>query len=382
MLVNSKCYLKLLRSLAMACVLVLTSTAHAASCDQSWPAWESFKKTFINKEGRVIDASSDVMKTTSEGQAYAMFFALVANDRITFEKLLNWATKNQLQDDMNSHLPGWAWGKKDDGSWGVLDGNSASDADLWMAYALGEAGRLWGNRRYIAYSSLLANRILSGETLEVPGLGLVLLPGPIGFKPSTTSVRLNPSYVPLQLMRWFNARSKDSRWTALLNSSTQLIVKSASNGYAPDWVIYDYDKGFLPDTEKSNIGSYDAIRVYLWAGMLSLDDKDLKTLLDRLKPMARFVESHGSPPESINIMTGEAGNTGSSGFSAAMIPFLQTSGLNKAVEEQLRLIDAQPVVDNHYYDQVLSLYALGWHNNLYRFDASGNLTPHWISTCK
>ena len=97
MLVNSKCYLKLLRSLAMACVLVLTSTAHAASCDQSWPAWESFKKTFINKEGRVIDASSDVMKTTSEGQAYAMFFALVANDRITFEKLLNWATKNQLQ---------------------------------------------------------------------------------------------------------------------------------------------------------------------------------------------------------------------------------------------------------------------------------------------
>lgn len=383
MRVNSKFIIRTLCCFAITLTLGLSPVVHAASetCDQPWPAWDAFKKNFINEEGRVIDGSTAGLHTTSEGQAYALFFALVANDRATFDKLLSWSEKHQSKDDLTSNLPSWVVGKKEDDSLDVLDENSASDADLWMAYALGEAGRLWLDRRYVALSSLLANRILAAETAEVPELGRVLLPGAVGFQLSPTRVRLNPSYVPLQLMHWFVAHSKDTRWTALLNSSRQLILKSAPRGYAPDWTIYDYQQGFLPDTEKSGIGSYDAIRVYLWAGMLSRDDADRRIVMDALKPMARFVEKHGSPPEAIDITTGVANNAGSGGFSATMMPFLMAAGLDKAAQEQRSRIEAQPIAEDNYYDQVLSLYGLGWHDNLYRFDSKGNLTPRWTSKC-
>ncbi|MCX7192985.1 MAG: cellulose synthase complex periplasmic endoglucanase BcsZ [Proteobacteria bacterium] len=382
--VNSKLVLSALSCLAGMLILGLSSLAHAQSCEKPWPAWETFKKSSITDDGRVEDQSADGARTTSEGQSYALFFSLVAGDRPTFEKLLSWTEKNLSEDDLITHLPSWELGKKEDDSVGVLDTNSASDSDLWTAYALGEAGRLWEDRRYVALSSLIANRILSAETLTVPNLGLVLLPGAAGFTPTPTSVRLNPSYVPLQLMHWFTAHSKDPRWAELLNSSRQLIVKSSPKGYAPDWTIYDYNKGFLPDTdpEKGGTGSYDAIRVYLWAGMLSRDDADRSVLMDALKPMARLVDKLGYPPESVQIMTGDTNNQGSSGFSAAMVPFLQSEGLNKAADAQLGRIEAQPISEDSYYDQVLGLFALGWQNNLYRFDSKGNLTPSWKSTCK
>lgn len=387
MIFDSKFIHGTLRCLSLVLIFSLSAfpAAQAApsNCETPWPAWEAFKKNLIDKDGRVVDNISDAMITTSEGQAYALFFSLVANDRAMFDKLLNWSEKNLAAYDLMTHLPSWQWGGKEDQARGVMDTNSASDADLWMAYTLGEAGRLWADRRLIALSSLLADRILATETREVPGLGLVLLPGATGFTPSATRVRLNPSYVPIQLMRWFVTHSKDPRWTSLLNTSRRLIVDSAPKGYAPEWAIYDYNLGFMldEDDERRGLGSYNAIRVYLWAGMLNADDADRRVLLDALKPMARFVASHGSPPESINILTGVANNPGPGGFSAAMVPFLQASGMKKAVDQQLLRIAEHPIAEDSYYSQVLSLYALGWHDNLYRFDLNGNLTPRWMSTC-
>jgi endoglucanase len=57
------------------------------------------------------------------------------------------------------------------------------------------------------------------------------------------------------------------------------------------------------------------------------------------------------------------------------------AGLDKAAQEQRSRIEAQPIAEDNYYDQVLSLYGLGWHDNLYRFDSKGNLTPRWTSKC-
>lgn len=360
-------------------------TAYAASggCEKPWPAWDAFKKNFISKDGRVVDGRTETMQTTSEGQAYAMFFALVANDRETFEQLLSWTEKNLAEGDLASHLPSWVWGKTMAGMWGVLDANSASDADLWMAYALGEAGRLWTDRRYVALSSIIANRILSMETRDVPELGIVLLPGASGFEEGNHRVRLNPSYVPLQLMRWFTVHSNDPRWKSLLESSRKMILDSSPRGYAPDWATYENGRVLRDsDDKKSGIGSYNAIRVYLWAGMLNRDDENYRPLLDALKPMAGYVEHNGYPPESVSVATGVAGAPGSSGFSAAVLPLLQAAGMGDAVDKQLQRIESQPIAEHAYYDQVLGLYGLGWHDNFYRFDPKGNLTPRWMSSCQ
>ncbi len=93
----------------------------------------------IDSQGRVIDHSAQD-RTTSEGQSYAMFFALVDNDRIRFDKLLNWTEVNLAGGDLTQRLPAWSWGKSPDGSWKILDQNPAADADLWIAYSLLEAG--------------------------------------------------------------------------------------------------------------------------------------------------------------------------------------------------------------------------------------------------
>ena len=59
----------------------------ASPCDASWPLWNRYAQTFIAGDGRVIDRSAGD-RSTSEGQAYALFFSLVANDRALFQRLL------------------------------------------------------------------------------------------------------------------------------------------------------------------------------------------------------------------------------------------------------------------------------------------------------
>src|ERR1700744_2342256 len=77
----------------------------------TWPFWDHYAAHFISPEGRVIDPDRNKM-TTSEGQSYALFFALVANDRPAFEKLLSWTEDNLAQGDLAKNLPAWSWGQK------------------------------------------------------------------------------------------------------------------------------------------------------------------------------------------------------------------------------------------------------------------------------
>ena len=117
-----------------------------------WPAWESFRQHYIQPDGRVAEHDANG-RTTSEAQAYALFFALVNNDRRQFDSLLRWTDDNLAAGKLGERLPGWHWGRDAQAGnerpvWRLLDDNSASDADLWLSYALIEAGRLWQVPRY------------------------------------------------------------------------------------------------------------------------------------------------------------------------------------------------------------------------------------------
>ncbi|MEI7536628.1 MAG: glycosyl hydrolase family 8, partial [Comamonadaceae bacterium] len=80
--------------------MALTSprTVRAANCD-GWSDWIIFRDRFVQADGRVVDFSADA-QSTSEGQTYAMFFALVANDRPSFDRLLAWTRANLAQGDL------------------------------------------------------------------------------------------------------------------------------------------------------------------------------------------------------------------------------------------------------------------------------------------
>src|SRR5580658_2807812 len=151
-----------------------TLSAHASSTPTpqctDWTAYRTFTARFVQADGRVIDYSTPTQQTTSEGQSYAMFFALVANDRASFDRLLNWTRTNLAGnqfDVQNMRLPSWQWGRKPDGSYGVLDPNSASDSDLWIAYDLLQAGRLWREASYTKLGEALAEQIVSKEVTSL-----------------------------------------------------------------------------------------------------------------------------------------------------------------------------------------------------------------------
>lgn len=365
---------------ALLLTLLLGGHAVAATGVCHWPAWEQYQRDYISAEGRVIDPSTPSQITTSEGQSYGLFFALVANDRAMFEKLLQWTENHLASGDLSAHLPAWQWGKKrpqvDDSPWGILDSNSASDADLWIAYNLLEAGRLWQSRRFLTLGTQLLQRIAGEEVAEIPGLGVMLLPGKVGFVHGDRW-RLNPSYQPPQLLARF--ATLNGPWKAMGAVNLRLLKESAPHGFSPDWVIWNQQQGWQADETKPNIGSYDAIRVYLWAAMLAPESEERAALIAHFQPMATLTAQSGAPPEQVDTATGKAQGTGSGGFSAALLPLLAANPAARDIQRQ-RLHDAAPD-HNAYFSASLTLFGQGWDEQRYRFNQQGELLPSWDKQC-
>lgn len=360
--------------LAAVALLANLAPAHAAC---AWPAWQAFKSHRVSADGRVIDHAGATGITTSEGQAYAMFFALVDDDRATFAKLLEWATNNLAAGDLGARLPAWKWGRAGDGTWRVLDANDASDADLWLAYDLLEAGRLWRVPEYTQVGTSLLWRSAASVTL-VPGLGLALLPGARGFA-DAAGWRFNPSYLAPQLFARFALI--DPVWGELGAASDRLLEAASPHGFAPDWIGWTRTGRPVADPVDGSTGSYAAVRVYLWLGMLAPTARDRAALQAHFAPVAALVARLGHVPVKIDAATGEAQGEGSPGFTAALLPFLQARGAAATRAALQKALAAHPAASDAYYDQVLALFGEGWMGGRYRFDADGRLLPAWQRAC-
>lgn len=135
--------------------------------------------------------------------------------------------------------------------------------------ALLEAGRLWQTPHYTEVGKALLARIAAEEVATVPGLGPLVLPGKVGFV-DDGGWRFNPSYLPPQLATYFAAFGAPRRkYVTTICACCWRPRQKAS----PDWVRYQKGKGWQLKADKPIIGSYDAIRVYLWTGMLDDGDK-------------------------------------------------------------------------------------------------------------
>jgi endo-1,4-beta-D-glucanase Y len=363
----------------------------ACRAQQPWPLWESYAGHIIDQNGRVIDHSAQD-HTTSEGQAYGMFFALVANDRPRFDKIFSWTETNLAAGNLTLHLPSWNWGKGPDGSWRTLDPNPASDADLWMAYDLLEAGRLWREPRYQKIGTLMATRIAQQEVVSVPGLGTTLLSGPVGFHPDAGTWLLNPSYLPPFLLAYLAKAIPTGPWRAVLESLQPLLARGSGAGYAMDWVAAGTEiRPSLSPTQlaagvsdKPPIGSYDAIRVYLWLGIADPATPGVQALLPTVSGMAAYLKVHVTPPEQVDSLGHVLSTNAPPGFSAALIPYLHALGLTAQEKLQIDRLaatrDAALGLYGHnaaYYDQNLALFSTGWTEQRYRFDRDGNLKVKW-----
>jgi len=369
-------------------VFHITSSKAAQGCEpMTWPLWTSFKENFILPDGRVVAGTAPQFQSFSEGQSYAMVFALIANDPITFDLLWRWSVVNLANNDIDSRLPAWTWGKADDGTWKILDENSASDADLWYAYALLEAGRLWSRSDYIADANKILMLVEKKSIANLPGLGKMLLPGPLGFTLSATQWQLNPSYLPISLLRRLALNNHKGPWSEIAINTGKMIAAASPKGFAPDWINYESQSAsigkFIVDATKGDRGSYDAIRVYLWAGMTASQDVLQKPMMKSLYGMREKVEINAFPPESVNTITGNYSGVGPVGFSAALLPYLKAAKKQALLEAQLdriklfQQLGQTPV----YYDSVLSLFGMGWYEKRYSFSSNGHLNLNWSSVC-
>ena len=359
--------------------------------ENSWPLWESYKAHFIDAQGRVIDHTAGD-RTTSEGQAYGLFFALAGNDRATFDRVLIWTKINLADGDLTTHLPSWLWGKSPAGEWKTLDTNSASDADVWMAYTLIEAGRLWNVPADTSLGRAMMAQIAKREVSDLPGFGPLLLPGPVGFQ-QKWSWTLNPSYMPLFLFQRMATVDPAGPWRQIALDIPLMLEQSARHGYAMDWVDYIPGDGFYPvppmptgnkDSEQSG-GSFDAIRVYLWAGMISGDGPIRAQVLSDLPTMSVYLADHDAPPEKVSDQGIPLAQDGPVGFSAAVLPYLRAfpdHGRLSAKQTVRMSRMRDPVTgmygkDLAYSDQNLALFSTGFLSDRFRFGSGGELKVEW-----
>jgi endoglucanase len=365
--------------LALAATLQGGIAAGGECAPRPWPLWEAYAHHFISPDGRVIDHGAGAI-TTSEGQSYALFFALVAGDRPLFEKLLGWTRNNLAHGHLAERLPAYKWGHQRDGKWGVLDENSAADADLWIGYVLVEAGRLWGDEELAREGRALLSRVVAHEVADLPGLGPMLLPAPHGFVLAGGTVRLNPSYLPLQLLRGLEAEGVAGPWRAIADGAVRMIDRASSHGFIADWVGWKRRRGFIADPVKGPIGSYDAIRVYLWEGLLDPRDPAKAAIAARLGGPIDFWSHHGQVPEHVHQGAPDKNARGGPvGFLAILLPVIRDPGALQRLEAQIESTRRGALYGEppRYYDHNLLLFARGFTEGRYRFASDGRLSPEW-----
>jgi endoglucanase len=223
--------------------------------------WGPYVATFIQSDGRVIDRAGDDV-STSEGQAYALVRAAWCDDRATFEQVLRW-TRDNLQGGDPVRLPAWRWGRRADGTWGVLDANSASDADQWMAWALVLAADRWRVPAWHEQALGLLQRIWDEET-EQAGPRRVLLPG--RWEKGKEILTLNPSYWLPFAWRTFARVDPTRDWTSLIDAAYHLWEACrAPSGLPPDWCWVERASGRVvapPKGEELKAGfGFEAFRI-------------------------------------------------------------------------------------------------------------------------
>ena len=364
-------------------VLAFWSAPLAAETPVNWPLWDSFRRQTIQSDGRVIERRA-ADRTTSEAQAYALFFALVANDRRQFEVLLSWTVNNLARGNLHSQQPAWLWGLDSASQWRVLDANPAADADFWLAYTLIEAGRLWRVPDYTAVGLSLLRQIQRSQQVALTGFGPSILPGRHGFVLSPSRWRLNPSYFVPQQLHVFAQADPAGPWQAMAEKLPVLLRNASPAGFVADWIVYDADQGWQPDTETGPIGSYDAIRMYLWVGMMDPADPSRAVLLRSIEGMRRALQTAPSTIESVHTVTGAGRGKTPAGFTAALLPYLiaqRDTALAERLLLQLRATQQKEFLSaqSAYYDQVLALFGLGFMEKRFRFNVRGELVPSWLS---
>ena len=228
--------------------------------------WFHFQARFLLHEGRVVDSGNGGV-SHSEGQGWGLLFALWADDRPAFERILGWTRRVLRRPGDALH----AWRFRPQAGLAVDDPNNATDGDLCIAWALLEAGQRWDAPDYTVLGTAIARDILRLLVRRV-GAYSVLLPGTQGFELAEGTV-INPSYYVFPAFAALARAVPDPAWVRVAADGLVLLraCRFGRWGLPPDWALLGRADGglSLPAGWPPRF-SFDAVRVPLylaWAGL-------------------------------------------------------------------------------------------------------------------
>lgn len=226
-------------------------------------AWEAWSDRFVGPEGRVVDTGQGDI-SHSEGQGYGLLLAQASGDRARFDAIEDWSARNlAIRQDS---LMAWRW--EPDGR-GVVDWRTATDGDLFRAWALLRAGRDSGWPGYLGTAEAIAHAVVD----------LCLTPDPRApeemlIKPSAEAyadeerVLLNPSYIMPRALRELGQAFGLTQLVRAADHGDAVLSELASMPFLPDWILVT-SAGFEVSNEHGLRWGYDALRIPLyliWSG--------------------------------------------------------------------------------------------------------------------
>lgn len=225
-----------------------------AACAQD-NDWDVFKQGFLERDGRIVDTGQNRI-SHSEGQGFAMLFAVHYRDRATFDALWQWTQKNlQVRDDA---LIAWRW----EPSRGVTDRNNAADGDILVAWALLRAAEAWRHPEYATAGTRIAHEVRKKLLRRVPH-GLVLVPGLEGFQ-KADGLTINLSYWVFPALPELARADPAPEWEDLAKSGIAILRYSYFGRWRlpPDWLRLG--ELVTPGGPPPERFSYDAVRIPIY----------------------------------------------------------------------------------------------------------------------
>ncbi len=216
----------------------------------------------LYKSGYYVDQNN---KGTSESQSYALLQSLYSNDMTTFDKVWKW-TKSNIQNE--DFLFAWEFSViPKQNEFKILDKNSATDADIDIAYALLLAYERWGNKTYRNDALDILESLKKYEIVEFDNT-LFVTAG--NWADSKDKIVINPSYLSPAAFSLFS-KYDGEYWLKVKSDSYQVISENSEYSfqknklYLPtNWIVFNKSKlVYEPytDKEKADNFSDDAFRL-------------------------------------------------------------------------------------------------------------------------
>lgn len=335
---------------------------------RTYERWEDNYAIKKNKHENFVNTSNDKAKpiALSEGQGYGLYITVKAGEKgwakeNDFNKLLNYYLNNrEIIGEKATYLMTWRQSKKA-GRW-VNQKNSATDGDLYIAYSLNQAQKVWPKHK--DYYKKLEHRVTADIlTYEYNEKMHVLTVGNWATTKSPYYNLIRTSDVAPAFFETFYKSTKDKRWLTIKNTMLDRMVDLSNQhktGLVPDfaWVEVDDAHPVKPHTVSSiNDGNYssNANRV----PMLLADSHDLRAEKVRHKLLA-FFDKQEVITAGYKLNGRQLNNYQSNSFRAPIFYAInkeQRLKYNKLFTSQQKIFE-QPLVTNNYYDATLTTMAV------------------------